>query len=244
VLCKQTAVSAPVALLATLAISGSFVEAVRLGALMGGLGGMAIGLLTWGTDGEFLRHTAFYNINPFDWAQLRRYSIRNLSDTGLIVALSLIVPIQIAAGWAGTSIRSLPPVRRAQLCLVGYWILTGLVCLSAGKIGAGVNYYLEWNVASAVLAASAVGGAVPWVASGRVTRAGLIALVVLGMFGINQLPRTVTNLRIAWNREGVLSARTDAAARALDAIRSAPGPVMSEDMTRAGSTPEWRPASE
>jgi hypothetical protein len=234
---KQTMVAAPVAAVVTLALTGSLAQAVALSGVMIVLGVTTLGVLTWSTHGEFVRHVFLYNRNPFVLRQLIDFSLKNVSELGVVAGLALIVPFQM---W-----RPIDRGQRAKLCLAINFVVAGLVCVTAGKAGAAMNYFLEWNIACCILAAVAVGELLPHWSPRRIELTGLVVLLMLGVFGVAHLPRSATYVTMLRGRDSALNARATAATHALAEIKAVRGPVLSEDMlllTKAHKDIPWEPA--
>lgn len=259
--CKQTMIAAPAAAVATLVVTGGAGAAIALTSVMAALGLSTLGALSWWTDGEFARHLFLYNRNPYVVRQLFSFVTQNLSDLGVVTGLALMVPVvaiarreQEADGVSRTwrTWRTWWPLltvsdttERAKLCLTLYFLVAGATCVIAGKVGAGVYYFLEWNVACCILAGVTVGELLPSWRTHRISSAGLVVLLMLGVFGVDHLPRTETYVTMLRGRSPLLNARATAAARVLDEIKAVPGPVLSEDMVlleKANKEIPWEPA--
>jgi hypothetical protein len=243
--CKQTMIAAPLAALVTLLVAGNVRGAVTLMGTSLVLGVAALGTLAWMTNGEFVRHLFLYNSNPFNLRQLVEFAIRNLDDAGIAIALALAVPLGVgsAGQWARDAIAA--RAGRAKLCLVCYAAAAGAVCLTAGKAGASMNYFLEWNVSCCVLAAIASGELLSLGPARRLTMAGVVVSLMLGIFAVNHVPRSINYVTMLRGKDSTLNARAAAVTRAAEAIAEVPGPVLSEDLLllqRVNREVPWEPA--
>jgi hypothetical protein len=250
--CKQTMVAAPIAAVSTLLLTGFIGEGLVLGGVMAAAGLGVLGTLTWYTDGEFVRHLFVHNQNPYYVRHFLRLLVTNLDDIGILIGLALAVPVMairasaVAApgDWLRT-LRGLDVQQRAKFCLLCYGLAAFVVTLTAGKIGANINYFLEWNVTCCVLAGIAIGELLRYMPAHRMHTAGIVALLMVGIYGVSQLPRTAAYVRFALGRDATLNARAVASKRALDEIAAASGPVLSEDMVllmKANKEVPWEPA--
>jgi hypothetical protein len=108
-----------------------------------------------------------------------------------------------------------------------------------------MNYFLEWNIACCILAAVTIGELLPHWSPRRIQAAGLVVLMMLGVFGVTHLPRSANYVTMLRGRDSMLNARAAAAKQALDEIKAVKGPVLSEDMlllTKAHKDIPWEPA--
>jgi hypothetical protein len=251
--CKQTMIAAPIGAIVTLLLTGAVAEAFALTGVIAVLGLTVLGALTWSTDGEFVRHLFLYNQNPYYLRQLLHLLAENLRATGIVTAFALAAPLMAIRASAVTGLRAwLRVIResdaahRTRLCLCLSCLAAFLLTFTAGKVGANRNYFLEWNVMCSILAGITTGEILRYGPTRRMSTAGVVVLLLLGLFGIDQLGRTVGYVRIMRGRDAALNARAVSAGRAFDEIKAARGPVFSEDMVllaKANKDIPWEPAT-
>jgi hypothetical protein len=203
------------------------------------LGLALLGLCEWETEGRFLRHIFTYAAGTVD-------PLIALRQTGLwLAAYPLDVALTLAAVfllWRHNLPNPMDMVRRIRddettawfAFLTLYLLLTTIMLLAAGKIGAGRNYFIEWMCCWCLwlgcLAVYAQGraGALTYVMPALL----LLQLwpVELGMQGLRTAQFSATR-RADW---GALLAR----------VRGVPGPLLSDDMAltlQAGREVELEP---
>jgi hypothetical protein len=134
--------------------------------------------------------------------------------------------------------------QRARICLTLYCLTAFVVSLSAGKAGAADNHFIEWNVACCILAAIAVSDLFSFRTDHTVGAASLIVLLTVGIFGVNQLPRTRRYVKVLMGRDWRWMSAQDTG-RVFDEVKAVSGSVLSEDMVmlmNAGKEIPWEPA--
>jgi hypothetical protein len=246
---KQSMIAAPAAAMLALLMNGQRREATAMAAVMGVLGGGLIGLLTIATGGEFLRHTVRYNANPFNLAQFFSFASSNLLGMNALAGLALAIPLTLLASRrprdVGTD-NALAGRRQVALTAALYLGTASLTSLSAGKLGAGPNYFLEWNIACCILIGLLLGPALGLL-GGRSSRTAtaMAIIAVIGFAGFTRLGTTVRQWRIVTGHDARLNQIASEAGPALDAIRATPGRVFSDDMIllmKAKRDVPWEPA--
>ncbi len=251
---KQTMIAAPLAAVSMLVVAGRFRRAVILVTTMVGLGLTVAVVLSAATDGEFLRHTIRYNQNPFSVRQLITLLAQNLADISFVGVLALSLPL-VHLGGKGPLVRTITawrhgaPDRSRQDWIafgaVTYTLLAFVVSLTAGKAGAWYNYFLEWNIACCALAGIVVGRT--WQRSRGVRMGWSVALVwlLVGAAAVDELRVSRDYVRMLRGTDEAWNQQVHDADRALAAVRSVNGPVLSEDMVllvKAGKDIPWEPA--
>jgi hypothetical protein len=166
---KQTSISAPLAVLCVglLTDRRRTITAFGLGLFVGLT---ALLVLTWMTDGGFLRHLLFYNLNRFSLRAVVAPLVAEAAQTVFLVAAFG----GLAAGWTG-SMNGISPRSPALLArhlsqhaparlmaiLTLYFIFATCMLVTLGKSGATLNYLIEWmclwSVLIGVLVTSALG---------------------------------------------------------------------------------------
>jgi 4-amino-4-deoxy-L-arabinose transferase-like glycosyltransferase len=123
--------AAPMAALAWLVAERSYPEAKRLVLLLVALCLGLLLLLNWATDGGFVRHIVFANVNEY-----RLEIVRNL-----VLFLVALMPLYFVVG-ALVLVRT---AGRTSAWSLGASYLVGatLSAVTAGKVGSNVNYFFE-----------------------------------------------------------------------------------------------------
>jgi hypothetical protein len=245
---QQSMVAAPTAAIGALLLAGRTREATTIVVVMGALGGGLVTLLAGATDGEFLRHTLAYNLNPFDVAQLLTSMVTNLVGMNALVGLALALPLAMLATTArggGVTYGALGARPAVLLTAVFYFVAAFIISLSAGKRGAWKNYFLEWNVACCILSGLLAGRVLRqsrgWPRSPTATA----IILIVGVVGFSRIGTTARQWNIATGRDVELHQIAADAGRALDIMRATRGRVFSDDMTllmKAGREVPWEPA--
>jgi hypothetical protein len=225
---KQTLILAPVAVLA-----GHLLRNPRQ-ALWAGLTGLATGLavlgwLSWATDGGFLRHILFYNVNRFEWRNIPRSIYDFARPFGLTV---LLAGAGFLCVW-GRLLREPGAIgqyhrQRGEnnffviFILSIYLALTSLGLVMVGKSGAYFNYFIEWGVVLCAWIGILLGVAGCFRTSPRSRDVFLIAcLCILAL----QVALGRPWVAITWpDRSGVQNAAL------LQRAREINGPILSDNM--------------
>ena len=250
---KQTFVAAPAAcLLAALFVDWR--QAMRLGVAFAAMGAIALGILTWKTNGGLITHLFMYNQNSFSVVRMIYEPAINLKPIVPIVALALAYAIPVSAGVVALIIQKrwrrlaaftdASRVRRMGVVLTLMWILAFAVSLSSGKNGSNYNYFLEWNIVSCPLAVLMVFRS-PWSWSSN-PRTALVAILPLLVL-CGAMPDALLRLRLNESEAARQEQRTrvENYATLVNLIQQAPGPVFSEDMVllvKAGKDVPAEPA--
>ena len=249
---KQTSLAAPAATMAIMAAADPR-RAARACALGAGVSLLALGALSWATEGRFLTHVVSYNVNRFSLG-VALQSLREEAQVHLVYVVCAVIALAAAwrrhgrgianRGWAAyrSRLRVDRPVR-AMSILALYVVLSTMLSLLAGKSGAAVNYYIEWLAGLAMLTGIAVGVTLE-AATTPGARAFLhnlygVAIPALILLQAARMPATLgfdLDLGAPSNRGlGTL----------VDRIRAAENPVLSDDMVLtmlAGKVVPWEPA--
>ena len=155
---KQTSIIAPLAVLLVM-LPVNFRLTLKAFCFGLVLGGGTLAILSWITDGGFLRHLILYNINRYSFQLL---GLQFLAESRHLIFIALAFVSALAAwkqltgggSWAGlTSIRSgetsSETVQFALLLL--YLVLSTLMLFAVGKSGGGLNYFVEWMAILSIL---------------------------------------------------------------------------------------------
>jgi len=207
---RQSAIAAPVAcLLVGLTLDRGLASRLFAALMIGGCAVLASAVFL--TDGHFWAHVVDANRNGFSPTRLgsRWYNMAWVNFGLLAVA----VP---------TAVHCVRSRTEGKTLLGVYFFCALLVSATVGKVGSSVNYLIE-----ALAAASALGGvAVAW-AVGMRGRAPLAVMVLL-WFQLS-LPHALQP-----EEPGGLERRVANSEEALERIRAADGPVVSEDNVLLG----------
>jgi 4-amino-4-deoxy-L-arabinose transferase-like glycosyltransferase len=243
---KQIMIAAPAAAFAGLLLIRPRV-AGALAAFCLALGSAALAMLTLQTHGGFLQHIIVYNINRTELGQTGAL-VHHLKGEIIFLAMAIVA---VQAGWRrlrpedGGSWRQRlngDAANPALLIALIYLALKLMMLPMFLKSGAADNYLIEWVCAAAIFVGAAMVPVLAFVRDGDTpVPLVLLALVVLGV--------PIATLRVIdVTPDAALVPRETAAMAALVArIRSAPKPVISDDMIlliRAGKPVMWEPAIE
>ncbi|MDZ4718143.1 MAG: DUF2029 domain-containing protein [Roseiflexaceae bacterium] len=131
-LTKPSLVAAPAAAVIWL-LFRDWRRAIVLGGLIGGIGGLAIGVLQLASRGWFWVHVVSANANPWDFDLAHGFW-----RDQIVLMQPLLVAVVLMIG-AGVLFKP-----RIALLLPGYYTLFGLMtAFGVGKLGAYSNYFLE-----------------------------------------------------------------------------------------------------
>lgn len=250
---KQTAIAAPAAVFGTLLFVRPQTALAGIGtAVVLGLCIMAA-MLLW-TDGGFIRHILFYNINRVDLHGLL-IIVANINDQLALTACGLIGVIQqvkfarrtmVASGSGG--LRGFVTVLRTdrgqarRVMVLAYLAICTLMLGMIAKSGAADNYLIEWNCLLALFAglafAELIASLLP---SEGAARATIMAVLLPALFCLQLV---ITPALGSWLGKA-MAFRTDETAAVVDTIRAAPQPVISDDMVallRGGKPVLWESA--
>jgi hypothetical protein len=205
----------------------------------------ALAYLSWQTNGGFLRHIVLYDIN--------RFSITHALPLWLAVASGFFIYLYVAVrfglvqGWLRLrGLRSIgirDQLRQSDEALIlgiitAWFGIATISLVAAGKIGANVNYFIEWTCVCCVLIGIAVGIALDTIrgGSGNPAKALLVPVLLAAQLLLIRLPD--------------MSLLTSEPARRdmdhlLSMVQGAQKPVLSDDMAlllRAGKQVPIEPA--
>lgn len=242
---KQTMIAAPAAVFLVLLIRHRRLGVAGLATAIG-TGLIALGALAWATDGGFLRHIFLYNINRAAFDQLlglagviaRHAVLLGLGGIGAAVCARHLFGNVSTEG--GAADRASPEHRIPMLFVLTYFAITSAMLITISKVGANINYMIEWIFALSVLAVVPLRNVV------RSVRAD-------GRDGISALPRAIFPLALAAQLmvlpAGSMSSRYEPVRAQFDQLATRIGqadrPVVSDDMVlllRSGREVVWEPA--
>lgn len=220
-------------------------SAVRFGATGLVLGG---GLLVWLvgiTNGGFLRHIFLYNVNPFSWRNILHHLAGQRSQGIYPILAALAVARLLWWGRAAFDVRTVGDLvmsirsddRSYRLTLLlAYFVTSSVMIVAMGKEGASINYLMEWFAVATVGMAALFGWSAEVALPAWRERAWLRASAALCV------PLLLSvQLMVAHSPRGDAGPAHQARFRKFDAlvemVRTAPGPVLSDEMVllmRAG----------
>jgi 4-amino-4-deoxy-L-arabinose transferase-like glycosyltransferase len=248
---KQTMIAAPASVfLVLLALRPRLAIAGIATSVTAGL--IVLATLTLETSGGFPKHIFLYNINRIDLSQIAAavkvvtveapYLV--LAFCGfLYVANALVRTSRGAQGWADLRARlDGDPLSIQRLMVIVYLVLTTLMLAMIAKIGASVNYLIEWMLVIGMLvglsAQAAAEAAFP-PSAGRPNLAMIVLLPVAFAVQAMMTPGIeVPGPPHSVRRAGELAALSSR-------IRTADRPVISDNMVlliRSGKPVVWEPA--
>jgi hypothetical protein len=219
---KQTMIAAPV--IAFFYIFLNDPKKAGLFAVSLGLSGLMVFLTLYGlTHGEFFYHLVLYNMNPFRWSSVWNY-LTNMVH--FYWPFFLIVLIGFFVHWG----------RDWKLLFGGWFLLSALVAISAGKDGSAVNYLIEMFIAGSILAGVSLSELRKSVVWGQYILAGLVfyQLILIPHFPYTRY----------WYGPMPDRARYNRAKSVEEIVRNTPGPVLSDDaalLLRAGKPVLFQP---
>lgn len=154
---RQSLISAPIACFLFVFFKGlldldkdadkyNLKTAVKFAVSLIGFGGIITTLFYLFTNGEFYLHTFTYTLDGFSFKQYIDWVLKFLSSHGIIVALSLAYVIYCF-------------IQRRLSVIILFWILAGLVTITASKAGSSINYFIEFWAATCMVMGVILGGA-------------------------------------------------------------------------------------
>jgi hypothetical protein len=244
---KQTCITAPLATMAVMALvhPKRTLKVFCFGVL---LGSVALLILTWMTDGGFLRHLVLYNINRYSLS-LAVHALLGQSPHMVFVLLAIIAVItgwkQFSIGRDWTNLASFrgdlaaSDAMRLMAILTLYAGLSTCTLLALGKSGGGLSYFVEWMGILSVLIGTLVAAVVSrqLVKTERGAAFGLLLPILL----LAQVLRLPASSDFDFSNLSQRQQLDDFVVR----IRGATRPVLSDDMVllmKAGKEVPWEPA--
>lgn len=243
VFAKQTMIAAPASVFLGLSL---YRRRTALAGILTCLaaGSIALAALAYATGGGFLRHVFLYNVNRIDIGRF---------DQITTIALGHILLIMAAlVGVAATSPalrqflvrrRQAEPQDVATTILLCYLMLTTIMLLLILKSGSSANYFIEWFAALSIF----VGFGLRMAVERSIGRGMAIASETspAGKFAVAALCAQTLFISPNLYSPEFFEARADGLAQLTEMVRSADGPVISDDMVvvmRAGRPVLWEPA--
>jgi hypothetical protein len=250
---KQTSIVAPAAVFVTfLLLRPRLAWTLAAGCVVTGL--VVLAALALATDGGFVRHIFLYNANRFDPSRLQAILFAVASHAlfatvlciGVLTRLRARLPVYRGAGSVAVLRQRLiaAPGDAFFLLVLMYAVLASLMSLTVAKSGSNVNYFIEAMAVMAILVGIVARDAVD-AAFGVVRARGknpfADPVLVPLMIGCQALVAGPP----AADLEQTSPTRIVALEQLQAMIRSAPRPVISDDMVllrRSGVPVQWEPA--
>jgi len=252
ILTKQTYIAAPLACF-IVALVLAPARAFRLVLMSVSLGAFVFWFGMHRSNGGFIQHLLTYNVHKFILHRALGGLWEALMDVRLLF-LPLVALI-VSATSRQTRHRSLRAckarIRRSPFLLALtiealHFLFALALSFTYGKVGANVNYFLEWNAALCVLAGLCIGMLLKQAfRSPRITIAVAAAFafpVVLAFTALNMPLRSVMAHSVSQSERKL----TNAYRELLPILAVEPGPVLSDDMVlvlRAGKDVVFEPAT-
>jgi hypothetical protein len=173
---KQTMIAAPAATFGTLLVLRPRLALKGIAAAMV-VGLAALALLAAATDGRFIRHVFLYNVNRFEASGLLQVAESLLLHSIYIVMAGVGVWTLASdvrtSGASGGGLRGF--ARRiagdggagAKLMVLAYLTVATPMLLMNGKVGANINYQIEWMFVLSIFAGISVAPAARALFEGR-----------------------------------------------------------------------------
>jgi len=250
---KQTLIVAPAAVFVTfLLLRPKLAWLLAASCVVMGL--VVLGLLVVATDGGFARHIFLYNANRFEAMRLLSIPLAFTSHSlfaaailiGVAARLKAKLPLYRDAGSIAALRQRLldAPGDAFFLLVLVYAVLAFVMTLTIAKSGSNVNYLIEWMAVLATLlgivardAANAAFGVMP-VPSKRLFASPVFLPLLIGLQAQMYFPLADYARQVAPRRVAELKVLEEM-------VRSAPRPVISDDMVlliRSGAAVQWEPA--
>lgn len=154
---KQTMLAAPAATFAVLLLARPRLALAGMASAIA-LGLACLAVLSWMTDGGFLRHIFLYNINRFEWSRLW-LMLQGVQISLIFLGLAVIIALQafwrlIRGCWRPSALRQRMTASEQYLILLivsVYLLLATLMLALVAKSGSNVNYFIEWMCVWSIL---------------------------------------------------------------------------------------------
>ncbi len=195
---KQSFIAAPAAAVVYL-LSKDYKKALIFVCLLIGLYLIIFFFINHFTHGQFFLHNYIYNINTFSLHQLIKMYIRTLQIHSIIIGLTFFWIIYRP---------------KQNHLFIYYFILSGIVALSAGKVGSNYNYFCEFIGAGAII----IGSVLNKLEKEKFIIYSLLLIQLIIFFHIPYLTG-YTRKRLSQRQMRILS----------DVIKHSPEPILSED---------------
>ncbi|HWU91765.1 MAG TPA: hypothetical protein VN106_00775 [Sphingomicrobium sp.] len=247
VFAKQTAIAAPAAAFLTLLLLKPRTALAGIATSIA-VGLAVLGLLTWATDGGFVRHIFLYNINRFDASRLAAIATVLARHEGYLAVVGIGLAKLHSKRQGPFSLRELRGhLAESQgaaclLLLLLYLAFAVLMMLTVAKVGSNINYFLEALCAVAILVGVACRDAAVAVTEGSAFEERGAVLLRIGLPLLIGVQALLVPPPLAAE---VKPSRMAETWQLVQMIHDADRPVISDDMVlikRAGREVVWEPA--
>ncbi len=195
---KQLFVAAPIATLIYLCIK-NFKKAVLFFVLLVGIYVVLFFIINRLTDGQFFLHNYLYNMNRFSLHQLVKMYVKTLQSHSILFGLAVF--------WIAYK-------KRWKSLFTYYFIVAGLVALSAGKLGSNYNYFCEFVGAGIIIIGEFLNGM-------EQEKALVYSLLLMQLVIFIHAPFMTGYTRKTLTEEQIQ--------RISQFVKNTPGPIISED---------------
>ncbi len=197
---------------------------LRMGAVFGGAVIAIFVAINAATHGQFYFHTVTATATAFHWTGILVqlwYPLAQYRWLTLLAALGAIIALRSSESDTTSA------CRQFRLAVPAYLVVSFLVSLTSGKVGSNINYVLELIAGACMLVGMLLGRILEEQPRGWRAWMGPAAIGIL-LFQI-VTPSLTPRLTDWWRFR--IDPDATAGDRALDRLRSAEGPVFSEDTT-------------
>lgn len=240
---KQTSITAPLAVMfvALATDRRAALKAYGLGLLFGL---SVLLLLTVLTDGGFVRHLLFYNLNRFSLSA----AVASVLEEWPQALFLVLAAGGIVAGWRGLGEFALSMDRHVAarlLAVLTLWLMLATAMLATlGKSGAKLNYMIDWMCIWSVFIGVLVTSVLGWLLAAAPTSLRDKRMVVAMLVPIALLAQ-VNVMPTARDYYGEDPEQRRQLADLVARLGTIAGPVLSDDMVlllRAAKPVPWEPA--
>jgi hypothetical protein len=191
------------------------------------------------SGGEFLAHVTSYTRSEMSLARLLKLLVPNVREMLPVLALAAIAVLwqkRSLLAFDRSALRRLAnnSQRRYMAALVLYLVLTFMASWTAGKVGSGEYYFMEWNAAACIVAGVAIGVVIA--ESGKPHRArpmrvAFSCIILVVMAALNLATATNNAFRLTRGARALAAARQAETDQAVAFVRASTLPIVSEDLS-------------
>ena len=245
---KQTAIAAPAALFGVMLFYRPKMAWAGI-TLCLTVGLVALGTLSWITDGGFPKHIFLYNVNRIDWSRLY-FIVIIIAMHGPFFGVAAMVIVQqcraFKARGGRASLASLADVSAdfAQLNVLAYLITASFMLVTLAKMGSFLNYFVEWLFVLTIFIGIALSKVTAIAFEVREKQAAGFNAVSWAVF----VPIAIALQAMITEMPTFSGAFTPSARASLDVlsarVRTSQRPVISDEMVllkRSGKSVVWEP---
>lgn len=247
---KQTSIAAPSAFFIVLLWLHPRLAAAGIATVI--LSGLTIlGTLSIVTDGGFIRHIVFYNINRLDLSRILWISGVIIYHSPLFVGVILAMYIRYRDIRPSVTNISLTLLKRkiiynsryvTFIIVIMYFLTSSLTTLMIAKSGSNINYFIEWLIALSMLVGISVAGSIEALFKYKNAKNDyrLLAFTLPLIFAFHAARFEPANLSADWNVNRQTELRLLS-----QRVKAADRPIISDDMVlllKNGKQVVWEPA--